>query len=471
MESGQEDVTEEEGRELFLMMIDEYNEMMSTDLKELGLTKPGGHDGVGAEQLQNSGTVKPETTPPSSHAGREKLAPSAMQSVRVDVLHEDSGREDLNGKIFEPSKEALKGKNFNAIVEELKDEWKDQGFDIGDDETTVNGLGGSGTSDDTKKPAGSQAVPRHQTGATTEASRQRQIEAYDESFSVSTFESLVDEEEEARVFSTSRMSVVDLASAEMVDMEVREEGDAHLEELRQLFPAFSDKRLRSILYVFQTSLGDPPMLELIPIVRENMPDYITATWLKQMSLLTAKFVFQKAAQDDLINVEMLNGMLELHASSGSLDRAIDFHQTEFESYQLEPTAYSDRLVLQMLLKNNRLSRALAFKQKVEASGRSLDIKAYGSLVEYCSRRQQLGSAMLLLRECLSVHGAPPEESTLSNFRLLCRQAGLVEDVALDSMIGQDPVEWLRHGEAELKREMSKRGRRDVQMARNSLVRL
>jgi hypothetical protein len=38
-------------------------------------------------------------------------------------------------------------------------------------------------------------------------------------------------------------------------------------------------------------------------------------------------------------------------------------------------------------------------------------------------------------------------------------------------MGEDPVEWLRHGEAKLKREHSKRGRRDVQLPRNVLLQL
>ena len=35
--------------------------------------------------------------------------------------------------------------------------------------------------------------------------------------------------------------------------------------------------------------------------------------------------------------------------------------------------------------------------------------------------------------------------------------------------GEDPTEWLRHGEANLKREMSKRERRDVLLARNRVL--
>jgi hypothetical protein len=202
-----------------------------------------------------------------------------------------------------------------------------------------------------------------------------------------------------------------------------------------------------------------------------MPDYITATWLKQMGGMTARFVMHKASQDGVIDVHMLNGVLELDTSAGSLDRALEFHQTQFEAHGLEPTGYSDRLVLQMFLKNNRVHRALTFKQTVEEAGRTLDIQAYGSLIEFCGRHQQLGSGILLLKECTSIHKGRPGEASLSKIRLLCRQAGLVEDAGLTALMGEDPAEWLRHGEAKLKREHSKRGRRDVQLPRNVLLQL
>jgi hypothetical protein len=99
---------------------------------------------------------------------------------------------------------------------------------------------------------------------------------------------------------------------------------------------------------------------------------------------------------------MLNGVLELDTSSGSLDRALEFHKTQFEVYGLEPTGYSDRLILQMFLKNNLLQHALVFKQAVEEAGRPLDIQSYGSLIDFFGRHQQLGSGVLLLKECLSV---------------------------------------------------------------------
>jgi hypothetical protein len=247
------------------------------------------------------------------------------------------------------------------------------------------------------------------------------------------------------------------------------EVDEELVQLRQMLPAFSDRRLRKIQQAFHGSLHDPSLLDLALVVRESMPDYITNTWLKQMSLLTAKYVVAKAAQDGLVDIHVLNNVLELEAAVGSLDRALEFHQTEYKKYQMTPNSYSDRLVIQMFLRHNRFPRALAFKDKVEVTSRSLDIPAYGSLVDYCARHNQLGSALILLKECIDLHGSPPPEASLSQLRILCRRRDLVDKLRLTQLIGKDPTEWLRHGEANLKREMSKRGRRDVRLPRNLLV--
>lgn len=254
--------------------------------------------------------------------------------------------------------------------------------------------------------------------------------------------------------------------------EVRQEKtvDAELDELRRFLPTFSERRIRKIRNVFRRALGDPSLLDLVPLVRERMPDYITSTWLKQASALTARYVVNKASEEGLVDVHMLNGVLEIEALSGSLDRALEFYESEFDRQEIDRNEYSHRLILQMLVENGRFSRALALKDTLVGQGSPPDILSYGSLVDYCGRRRQLGSAMLLIKECVHVHGAPPGEASLTALRQACRgSAQLTKD--LESIVGPDPTEWLRHGEAHLKREMSKRGRRDVQLARNRLVHL
>ena len=270
----------------------------------------------------------------------------------------------------------------------------------------------------------------------------------------------------SRALSTTFTETVEIANVrddgqeEMIDLE--------LEELRNLLPAFSNKRLRRIRNAFKKSLGDPSLLELVPIVRERMPDYITSTWLKQMARITAQYVVHEASNQGLLDRYVLNSALELEASSGSLKRALEFHATAFRKHKVEPTQYSDRLVLQMLLNNNRFSRALSFKEEVQRSGREIDLPAYGSLVQYCGRRGHVGSAIMLLKECSSIHGAIPGEASLTHLRIDCRKAG-IED-RLTALVGEDPIAWLKRGEAVLKREKSKKGRRNVQLIRNAAIR-
>lgn len=130
-----------------------------------------------------------------------------------------------------------------------------------------------------------------------------------------------------------------------------------------------------------------------------------------------------------------------------------------------PTEYSDRLLLQMLIKNRRLPRALRLKQEIESSGRTIDTLSYGSLIDHCARQGQLGSALLLLKECVSVHGAPPNEKSLQQLRLLGRQNKLEEEIT--EYAGTDSLAWLRHGENKMKRELSKKGRAGINRVRNA----
>ena len=135
----------------------------------------------------------------------------------------------------------------------------------------------------------------------------------------------------------------------------------------------------------------------------------------------------------------------------------------------EPTAYCDRILLQMLIKNKRISRALEFKDKVHSQGKDIDLVSYGSLIEYFGNHGQLGSAILALKECISIHGSPPGEKSLSKMRLICRQEGLGNEV--ETLMGKDPLEWLKEGEQNLKREYSKKGRRQVYLPANRLLQI
>ena len=97
------------------------------------------------------------------------------------------------------------------------------------------------------------------------------------------------------------------------------------------------------------------------------------------------------------------------------------------------------------MEKKRIGRAFKLKQDIENDGRSLDLLSYGSLVEHFGRTNEVGSALLLIKECIDTHGVAPEEKCLKNDTLLCRQENLADRVGLEKMVGEDPLEWMRHG--------------------------
>lgn len=170
-----------------------------------------------------------------------------------------------------------------------------------------------------------------------------------------------------------------------------------------------------------------------------------------------------------MDAHLLNGMLRVYTNSGRIEPALRFYDSEFQKHGLTPTTHSDRLLLEMLMKKKRVSRAFKLKQDIEKDGRSLDILSYGTLVEHYGKHNQLGSALLLIKECIDKHGSPPGEKSLKNIRLMCRQNDLTEQVGLEKMVGEDPLEWMRRGE-ELKRVQNKRGRSsDLQFGMNRML--
>jgi hypothetical protein len=250
---------------------------------------------------------------------------------------------------------------------------------------------------------------------------------------------------------------------------VDEEADYILEELTAALPGMPEHRVRRVRDAFKRNLGYPSLLTLTPLLRENMPERVTLEWLKRKNIQNAYFVVEKAKEDGLLDVHTMNGMLQVETSTGSIDRALACHEARFMQNGLEPTEYSDRLVLQMLVKNHRLSRALQFKERVELSGRSLDVLSYGTLISHYAKHRQIGSAVMMLKECVDIHDSAPNEHSLNALRRLCRHQHLTDKVGLVELAGEDPLEWLRDGENNLKREYSKKGRRSVLLPRNKSV--
>lgn len=413
-ENGEEEVSEEEARELFFMVKDEYNEMMDADLGDLDM------NGNIADLTLNVDDMN-------------------------EMAEEEEGEGQKNGDLHNQLQLARSNEpvasnffDYDSVSSELEEKLK------------LNGLEWDDDTDD--------LVPFRNTAQTLDNAANN------------VFYNKSNNTDALTVNPSDFRGDNNLSLAEANVLDYFDDDDYELEELRSYLPGLSDKRLRKILNAFKKSLGNPNLRDLVEIVRERMPDYITATWLKKMSILTANYILQRASQEGLVDTHVLNGVLELHTSAGSIEDAIQLHAEQFHNWNLVPTGYSDRLVMQMLLKNQRLQRALSFKQHVEEHARILDIKSYGSLIAYLSNRQQLGSAMLVLKECIAIHNAPPDEASLLKFRLLCRKNN-VDLADIGNVIGPDPMEWIRYGEANLKREMSKRGKRDVLMVKSQLVRM
>jgi hypothetical protein len=177
-----------------------------------------------------------------------------------------------------------------------------------------------------------------------------------------------------------------------------------------------------------------------------MPDAFSPQCLVRKNLVDAKFVFSQAASEGLVDIHLLNGMLQVQANAGRIEPALRFYDTEFAKHGVMPTTHSDRLVIEMLVKKKRLSRAFKLKHDIEKQGRNLDLLSYGTLVEHYSKKCELGSALLLIKECMDIHGSPPGEKSLKNVRELCRKRNLTKQLRLEQMLGKDPLEWIRHGE-------------------------
>ena len=468
---GEENVTVEEAQELWIMMQDELEEVMSMDQGKSG-------SGNGLEEM----TRHLQQFDPSTHTVEKHLEmfdKDFMENMVSGGSRLSDASTDIDGSLNEGRTSQREPQDFSQMIADLKNDWRDQGVSLDKYDTFEN------TNSDIPPPS---VQKSHQLlGQTTqltaiETTPARQLFAnpttastvltasYNpDSYSAQSRDDFMGELSIQSLGTPAEVSQTFAAELEVVRYSEREE-DPKLKELRDLLPALSDQRLKRILKVFKRNLGNPTLLDLVPIVRENMPDYITNTWLKKMSSLTANYVVQIAAEEHMVDRHILNGVLQIETSHGSLDRALDFHQSEFSRHEIQQTNYSDRLVLQMFTSNNRLGRALSFKQNVEASGRALDLKAYGSLIEYCSRRKQIGSALLLLKECIRVHGAPPGEAALRHFRLLCRENDVTEKFCLKELIGDDPLEWIREGKKR-KQDRSKETLRKAKEARDLMVRV
>lgn len=109
---------------------------------------------------------------------------------------------------------------------------------------------------------------------------------------------------------------------------------AEIMELSEILPGLPLTRIKRIRTEFKKTLSHPSFLSLIPILRERMPDHLTSGWLKRMNTANAEVVLEKAANDGIVDVHLLNAMLEVKTRAASIDRALQFYEGQFSKHGL-----------------------------------------------------------------------------------------------------------------------------------------
>jgi hypothetical protein len=114
---------------------------------------------------------------------------------------------------------------------------------------------------------------------------------------------------------------------------------AKIQELQTVLPGFPISRLKKVLKTFESTLGYPSILTLVPILRETLPDQLGSGRLKKLNMSNADFILQKAEEFGTIDVSVLNSMLQVKTSAGYLDEAEAFHREEFRRHNLVRPLY------------------------------------------------------------------------------------------------------------------------------------
>ncbi len=109
---------------------------------------------------------------------------------------------------------------------------------------------------------------------------------------------------------------------------------AKIRDLQRALPGLPISRLRKVTKAFESTLGYPSILTLVPILRESLPDHLTSGRLKRMNTSNANFVLQKAEEYRVVDISLLNSMLQVKTSASSLDDAESFHRDEFRRHNL-----------------------------------------------------------------------------------------------------------------------------------------
>ena len=106
------------------------------------------------------------------------------------------------------------------------------------------------------------------------------------------------------------------------------------DELDIILNGMPPSRIKKVREEVNSSLGDPSILSLIPLLRENMPDYINTHWLREKNVVDAQFVMEKAKKDDVVDSHILNSMLQVLAKSKRIEDALVFYDDEYALHNI-----------------------------------------------------------------------------------------------------------------------------------------
>jgi hypothetical protein len=107
-----------------------------------------------------------------------------------------------------------------------------------------------------------------------------------------------------------------------------------IEQLKLALPGLPMRRIVKIVKVYNSTLGTPSMLSLLPILRETMPDHLSVKWLRKVNRQNAEFVLQKAIENGTVDRPILDTMLQVKSTSGALDGTIEFYEEQYRKQKM-----------------------------------------------------------------------------------------------------------------------------------------
>ena len=106
------------------------------------------------------------------------------------------------------------------------------------------------------------------------------------------------------------------------------------DELDIILHGMPQSRIRKVRQEFKATLGDPSMLRLVPLLRENLPDTISMDWLQNKNINDALIVLDKANVDGLVDIHVLNSMLKVYAKARRIDDALAFFNEQYAVHNI-----------------------------------------------------------------------------------------------------------------------------------------